>query len=443
MSSVLRLIQVYFTGSAFTRWFTLAGLMLIAVSIYVVVAVEQTEHMLAFAFIGLVAFFLGSALMPITVSRLSQSHGLVIMPGVRVKLLISIYLTVLLVALPAGLLTPLAYVAGMSADISLLRTDPHLRAYTFNLALLTYTSACTTAAWLYVFMWLVTSERSFAGVAKGMIVAVALTYLPSRDFHNLGETITWNLRVIATTAMVFGAGFLLWPRWKSWRAGKPVSRTGLPAIRDVTGREIDLVLGNANPWLYIAALTVPILLTSRLSQVNVAIWLLYLTVASIIAGATAGQSAERSHALWLRGDWSRRTLFDAVETSTWRHNGLVLTALIVFLLLVGGLMKIDLATMATTLPLLILGTTLSTYLGLMLTRGVRVPEAILGAVAMLTLMHAALNLAGHRPDYSLISALIATLGGLCAVLRLIARRRWERIDWLLCRPDRNAEARRA
>lgn len=180
---MFRLLLTYFTGSTAARWFSLGGLVCLAISVVVVTSLPQSEHMLAFSFTGIVGLFLGSAMMPLTLGRLAQSHVASILPYARIKLLASAILTVLIVALPCGLLTPLAYVAGVSGDVSWLARDPKLREYTLQLAFLTYTSCCLIAAWLYLAMWFLTSQRNLAGSAKALLVVVLMLNAPVREIR--------------------------------------------------------------------------------------------------------------------------------------------------------------------------------------------------------------------------------------------------------------------
>jgi hypothetical protein len=79
------------------------------------------------------------------------------------------------------------------------------------------------------------------------------------------------------------------------------------------------------------------------------------------------------------------------------------------------------------------GMILSTYLGLMLTRGLRWTEATLGVVIMLAVMGTAVLAASDR-DYTVeVLALEAGFAILAVSLRQMARARWHNIDWTLVR----------
>jgi hypothetical protein len=405
-------------------------------SLYVVLYLPQTEHMLAFAVPGVLAFFLATSLMPLTVGRLSQSRIAGILPGVRVKLLASATLTVLLVALPAGLLTPLAYMAGMSAEVGRLSEDPRLLEYTLWLALYTYTSACIAAAWIYVLVWFVTSERNTRGFARAVVVVLVLVWISRLNDQEPAERLRTNLQQLAVFFVVFSAGFLAWPRLQRWRAGRPrvAGRNGRATSRDLAGREIDLVLGNSRPWILIGVLLLPLLATLRMGA-GPEFWLFYLSIASVVAGGNAERAPSRSRALWLRSDGSRSALFAAVERSAWRHNGMVMTTLVLVLLGIGSFTTMPATQLITGVALILAGTTLSTYLGLSLTRGVRVGEAMVAITVMMGMMIIAVMAASGSVDQRIVGASLAVLAALAFTLRGVARNRWARIDWSQCRSD--------
>jgi hypothetical protein len=93
--------------------------------------------------------------------------------------------------------------------------------------------------------------------------------------------------------------------------------------------------------------------------------------------------------------------------------------------------------------LLILGTVLSTYLGLMLTRGLRLAESILAVAVMLALMAVAILAARNSDNLATVVGLEFLLALAAVVLRFVARARWARIDWMQCRADRALSGRSA
>jgi hypothetical protein len=439
MSAVARLVWTYFTGTVLNRVFTIGGLALLVIAGFVLSAqANAAVEMVWIAILGHIALFIGGSLMSLMFGRLAKSHSIRILPYGRVKLLLSAFVTIVLVSAPSALLTPLAFVAANSGSASDLLKYQQVLDYSIQMAWAYFTGSILMAGWLYIAIWFVAGQRNAAGMFKGLAVVAILMFVPPREIDDLGMLIEWQVLQIAVMWAVFGAGFMLWPRFKAVLARhdfqKPAeSRRG---SRAVTGREFDLLMGTANPWLLIAALVLPSIIATRFIYQLPSVWLYFLTLFSIVVGAFAGQAAERSRVLWLRGDWSRGALFSQVERSYWRHNGIVLASLLLFMIAIGLYAKFPAAFLAAGLPLLVLGTLLSTYNGLMITRGLRWSEATLGCVLMCGVMLVAMLAARRKIDVSTVAGLEVLLAALVLVLRAEARRRWLQIDWTLCRPDR-------
>jgi hypothetical protein len=277
-------------------------------------------------------------------------------------------------------------------------------------------------------------------------VIVLVIFAPARDLRDLTMSLSWNLLQIAAIWTVFGAGFLLWPRFKAARARRERERFSgiVDALSGRTaGREFDVVLGTSNPWLQVAALALPLILVSRFVGEFTAVWLYFLTIMSVVTGVISSQAASKSRALWLRGDWSRTELFTMVERSVWRHNGIVLGVLLLLTVGIGLYARFTSTLLINGLLLLVLGTLLSTYIGLLVTRGLRWLEIVASVAVMLLLMALAELVARENVDLSAVHALEAGLAGVAVGLRFIARRRWTQIDWTACRPDRALAARGA
>ena len=147
--------------------------------------------------------------------------------------------------------------------------------------------------------------------------------------------------------------------------------------------------------------------------------------------------------MWLLRGWTRTELFAEVERAYWRHNAIVAGMLLVIMVGIGSYMRLPGELLAGGLPLLALGTALSTYLGLMLPRGLRWIEVALASVVMLTLMAVSLLLGQELVRLWLVFAIELMLLSLVWVLRVVARRRWSRIDWIECRTPRALVARHA
>jgi hypothetical protein len=447
MKAVGRLLVIYFAGTPAMKWLTLSGLLLMLAALYVVLFLPQTQPMTAFAFAGIITFFLGTSLMPLTFGQLMQGHHARLLPGMRVKLLISAILTVLLVALPVGLMTPLAYVAGMSADVGTLFEYPSLLGYTLWLALYTYSSACIAAIWLYIIIWFVTSDRSAAGYSRGVVVLLIFLLVPAAAQRFIpGDRLSSALLHLAALGFVFSVALLGWPWLKRRCGGASLPRNvATERTRDFAGREVDVLLGNSRPWILVVMLLLPLLFTLRNDTRSAAFWLLYFSIAGVVVGGSTERILARSRTLWLRTDWSRAALFDHIERSVWRHNGIVVVALLLLQLGVAAFTRMPAMQLFAAIALLCLGTSLGTYLGLSLTRGIRLVESIAGIIVMAALMVVAAMAANPEVDRAVlrtvvIAALVA-MAVLVLVLRTIARGRWARIDWSQCRREPAAVAR--
>jgi hypothetical protein len=121
----------------------------------------------------------------------------------------------------------------------------------------------------------------------------------------------------------------------------------------------------------------------------------------------------------------------------------VLGVLLLLMFAIGSYAQLPVMLLATGLPLLLLGTVLSTYLGLMITRGLRVAESVLAIVVMLALMAAAVLAVRNADDPLSVLLLEFALALTAVALRYAARSRWAHIDWLQCRVDRALTGRSA
>jgi hypothetical protein len=371
-----------------------------------------------------------------------------LLPGARLKLLASALITVMLVALP----TPLLFVSGLLTGMGPPSGHPTAAQIAqFHLGVIqtfwsTYALLIVFCAWLYVALWFITSKRNTVGFLQGLIVIAAVLIVPTRNIEQPEALMWWDLSQCAMTLGGFSVLFLLWPRLRllgqRWGIGTAPGDWTAKRSR-IRGREIDLLLGTSNPWLLAFGQLVPVLLAARIGYYSAAVWLFYLTIFSTVAGAIAGRAAERSRVLWLRGDWSTVQLFSKVEQSFWRHNCCVLGILVILMVAIGSYTDLPVMLLATGLPLLILGTVLSTYLGLMITRGLRAVESVLAVVVMLALMAVAVLAARNSDQLLTVLLLEFALAVMALALRHAARSRWANIDWMQCRTDRALTGRSA
>jgi hypothetical protein len=450
MKAVLRLVYTYFTCTPAQKSFSVVGAVLIVGSTVLLVSVAQSWSLGALVFIGVASLFIGSSMMPLMFGRLARSHMSRTLPGARVKLLAGALTTVLIVATPVPVLTVFGLRASYgyvvhptAAQIAQLAKIDQELLQTFWV---TYSSTILLAFWLYVALWFITSKRNTVGYLQGLIVIAAVLLAPTRQILQPDALVRWDLALCGGTLFTFSALFLLWRQLRL-----AADRLGLGQFIEyrrqqparTQGREIDLLLGTANPWLLAIGQLLPVFLAARIGFYSAAVWLFYLTIFSTVAGAIAGQAAERSRSLWLRGDWTTVQLFSRVERSFWRHNNYVLGILLILMVGIGSYANLPVMLLATGVPLLILGTILSTYLGLMITRGLRWSETLLAVAVMLALMAVAVLAARNSDDMLIVIILEAALALVALILRFVARARWARIDWMQCRTERALTGRSA
>lgn len=446
MRAVIRLLWSYFTCTPLLRGFSFGGAAALVGSCIAMWRLPQSGLSLAVAALSSGALLLGSAMMPLMFGRMARSRGLGSLPGGRIKLLLSALATVIISAAPPAIVM---YV-GFTAALPLPHTNATLWARFEHDMLLNvwgiYTSTLLLYGWLYVAMWFITGQRNLAGYLKALSVVAAMILAPTREIRTREVSLLWNLVEIGGVWFVFGAVFLNWSRLQrllfAWRAWLDRRAWRFRAAH-VQGREIDLMLGTANPWLLGIGQFIPIALAARIGFYSAEVWLFYLTIFSTVAGAIAGQAAERSRGVWLRGGWSREQLFLQVERSFWRHNNYVLGILLVLMLAIGSYSGLAPTLLAVGLPLLILGTTVSTYLGLMLTQRLRIQETCIAVALTLTLMASAVLAARSAANIPAVLGLEVALACVALLLRRVARKRWSQLDWMLCRADRALSARLA
>lgn len=447
MKAVLRLSYSYFACTPAQRIFSLVGITLIGVSYFLIATVAQSWYLGALAFVGIASLFIGSAMMPLLFGRMTRSHWSRNLPGARWKLLASAWVTLLFVSTPVPVGAYLALTAGVASDAHFTAAQmARIHRGVLETFWTTCSSSVLVAFWMYVALWFITSKRNTLGYLQGLIVIAAVLLTPSRQIEAPEDLLAWDAIVTFGTLLGFSALYLLWPRLRG--AAERLPRGGLFRFpignsTRTRGREIDLLLGTANPWLLGLGQLLPVLLAARIGFYSTAVWLYYLTLFSTVAGAIAGQASERSRALWLRGDWTPVQLFAQVERSFWRHNNYVLGILIILMVAIGSYSNMPVKLLVSGLPLLILGTLLSTYLGLMLTRRLRWSESLLAVGIMLALMAVAILAARNTAGLLIVILLESALAVMVVALRYTARSRWSRIDWMQCRPDRALSGRAA
>jgi hypothetical protein len=442
MKAIARLIYTYYTGTALLRFITSAGLVAgiggSALLLYFPpltggsgnpsrLSLLQEGMVFFLPIAGLLCFTFGASLLPALLARFAMSHYLYVLPYGRAKLLASAFATVALTALFAACIVTMYYYQ-MPFGLDLV----------FKRALAV---SFVTASFLYVVLWLTSRGGNF-GLLAGALVLVATLVLPLR-FIALPRTslaIPWTICAVLWT--VFTAGFLLAPRLKASFSRVQHALASVTGSSYRGGGEIDFLVGTARPWAIAAGQGVPIAIATVLFHIfGLAApslpspWLFFFTIMSVIAGAVAGLAATRSRALWLRARWTRAELFTHVEGSFWRYNCCTLGVLLLLLVWSGDVLEMPTRVSGFGMGLLALASALSTYIGLIVTARIGWGDATLAVAAMLALMGAVVYLSAPSTSTATIVAFGSGLIALTFVVRELARRRWSRLDWMLCRAD--------
>jgi hypothetical protein len=198
----------------------------------------------------------------------------------------------------------------------------------------------------------------------------------------------------------------------------------------VSGNEVDLLLGTSRPWTVAIGQLLPVGVMAWIVPYPV-VWLVFLMVFSAISGAITSQAAAHSRRLWLRFDWSRDEIRRRVERAYWRYNACSLGVLLLAFLALAVWYALESAVLVSGVALLVLGSVDCSYLGLMITRSLGWFESALCILTLTALTLAALAIA--RGNIPLAVELEVLLAGLAMVYRTLARARWTRLDWMLCR----------
>lgn len=436
MKAVGRLMLTYFTGTPLSRWVSLTGLLLIAAGSACLLylpplragvgqsssfSLGQEALLLLLPILGVLLFFFGTALMPCIVAHLASSHVIGVLPLGRLKILASAFATLAVVTVLSGL--------AIVAHFLNFPVNPwtiFIRAT--SVMLFTYTV-------LYIIVFWIASSRNTIGVLGGAMLAVATLSLPVQfigapatplHWPLLGTLLIWSI-VIAGPALIsrFQVAFLALSTWRTQPAAKPYK----------PGRELDLLIGVDRPWVLALGQVAP-LVTATYFISRSSLWLFYFALFSAISGAITSLAAARSRPLWLRTDWSRSELFTRIEAAFWRNNCYALGVLLLLFVAIGIRSEFEIVPLATGVPLLAVGTAASTYLGLMMTRGVGPLEAFLAIITMTLLMGTAAYAAERTADVGVVIVLESILAVLAVGYRRAAKRRWSSIDWTMCRPDR-------
>jgi hypothetical protein len=440
MSAVARLALTYFGATTLTRRLAAIGTAAMIIGIvgsaftpgYFVASLGRELAwyeilILVLPWLGLVLLVASTALMPAIVERMTLGRAVWVLPYGRVRLLLS-------VLVPAALLAILTAAGATVAFVNSpfdLPVSAHLQTF-----YRTFVMAFVDFGLIYMAIWLV-GKTSGVWRLGGMLwivisITIPLRYVGGSTPFSLLEgfgLVSW---------VVFAALLLAGGRARhSFQAArarlKTVGDRAWPALRYTGGDEVNLLLGTTRPWIVALGQAIPIGLMVWFVP-YAPIWIVYLVTFSAIAGAMTSKAAAQSRRLWLKYDWTREQIRRHVEWSYWRYNAVSLGVLV---LIYAGLATyegyFDRQAVLLSIALIVLGGIACTYLGLMITRGLSWFESALGILTMIVLVLAAFAIV--REQYVAAVELEVLIAALGVIYALMARQRWDALDWMQCRLD--------
>lgn len=434
MNAILQLMLSYFTRTPGLRWMAAGGVVAFIACVIALQFIQPNIVTDTIMFFAPLTLLVGAGLMPMMVAQLAHSRTLGMLPHGRWQLFLSALITVVLVSFPLPFLGALAQIVqvpkSVAAQFTLwqaIKTGTYLF-WSF------YMTTFLVATWLYVAIGFATSQRTLAGLTKCLLVIIALIYVPSQRIVQLDP----KFQITAWEALVSWVAIGVWiARARPARGGGALANIWRRFHRSyAAGHEFEWLLGTARPGLLAIAMMFPVAIQLFVGFKLPQTWLFYLTLFSAVSGALAGRAAERSRALWLRVQWSREELFSRVEAAFWKHNSLVLILLLLLLFGITRLYEMPARILSLGAPLLVLAMVISTYMGLVMTRGLRWIEATLAIVLMLSLMGTSVAVTNVTFDEHLVITFEVLFALAAVALRFAARRRWHGLDWILCRTER-------
>jgi hypothetical protein len=436
MSCIARLFWIFFTANPLCRGLFALGLVLMLAGMTGYLTYPawtlgtgtrglpewyQATVLIA-PWLGLILLFFASSTLPAIVERLVLGRAVYVLAGSRLCVLLS----VLAAANCISLLT------ATTAEVSFLYYPAEIRPELIfaRVWLVTFSNI----GLMYAALWIVGKTRGIwlllgsLLIALGVIVPIGAIGMPS----GVPPMTVAGLLVWAAFAafVLFGAHVRHAASGSAMRFARTVRKL-LPSVSYAAGTELALLLGTTRPWVVAIGQAVPMAAAGWLIF-DLRAWLFFLTLFTAISGAMTSTAAARSRVLWLRLSWTREEMFARVEAAYWRYNAYSLGVLLMLFIGFGAYREVSTPVLALGLPLLVLGTVVSMYLGLMMTRGLRWLEIILGIGTMGLLIWTSVVVTADS-RMTLAIELELALAALALVYRTCAQARWHALDWLVCR----------
>jgi hypothetical protein len=438
MKAIARLTLLFFTATPFMRGLVTVGLVLAGTGMlgYLhyspwTLGTGMRREALWFQltlslapWLGLILLLFASSLLVLIVERMALGRLILVLPYGRIRLLTSVLLA-------AG---TLAALMAATAAIAFLGYPPAIKPpHVFSRTLLV---SFADLSLLYAALWLVSKTRGAWLLVGGSLLIVFGIASPLALIANQrGLPLFVGIGLLAwlafATLLLFGAR-LRHALGTTWASLATRLRSALPPSSYATGGELPLLLGTDRPWIVALGQSLPVFAIAWLAPAQ-RVWLIYVMSFGAISSAVTSIAAARSRVLWLRYAWTRDELFQRVERAYWRHNAYAVGVLLVLFSGIGSFFDLPTPTLAHGLVLIVLGGVVSSYLGLIMTKGLGSLETVLGIATMGLLIYTANEITEPSMDLPRTIALEAIVAALAVVYRIMARGRWQVLDWRLCR----------
>lgn len=459
MKGVARTALLLLCWSAMTRWLLVIGLVLTGLGVGGVAAATHSAGRSLFAvvtFMGVITAVISPVLMGGVVLRcLSAPRTIELIPHGRLQLLLGAFVTQLLLAM---------FIGGVFVVMSAVKSGPQPVLPAGPGGALAPLFACSWAVLTLQFIgyYLVSASR-FGGIwlltwaVWPRLMSAAFQYWHIRGLFAAPAGSAAMLAVVLLAWLAFAIAYLMarqvpmphrntigvGARRRSdltpQHSGIPPERrfSHLEAIRWVLAggaRQQRVMVGTLAAW--IAILLAAVAMRSRLPPgAGHAIVGLLCMMAGPLTGSFAGLMAQRAKPLWLQSGLGRRELFAAVEARSWRAvlPASVLCAALAagWLVLTGQPLQLS-AWSAGVLVTPLASGALFTYAQLQLVRGRRVADLLLLGLAIGLWMSEFFSMVVGA-GLPVVADLLAAQIILVPVLRILALRRWERLDWIIQR----------
>jgi hypothetical protein len=439
MRAVVQLIRTYFTATPLMRGLAALGLVCVVLGMSGYVYMPswtlgtgmRTEPLwyqtvvLGLPWFGLILLFSASVLMPVIVERIALGRLIRVLPGGRLRLLASALCLAALLALLTATAATIAF-RGYPIEV-------HLSRIFFRTLLMAFVDF----GLMYAALWIVSKTSGLWRLMGALFIIVGIT-LPLRYIGGIPPVtgLEWAGLVgwSAFAAILLAGGRLRHALHALGAEAVGLGRRLLPPLHYRAGAETDLLLGTTRPWIVAVGQIVPVAAAAWFIP-DERVWIFFLTLFSAISGAITSHAAARSRRLWLKFGWTRAELFRRAEAAFWRYNSYSLAVLLFLFVALGSLFGFSTPLMALGVPLLVLGAVVSSYLGLMMTRGLGWFEACLAIVTTVLLMGAAVTLSDDGTSSRFAIEFEIVLAVLAVLYRVMAKARWNALDWMVCRSD--------